>query len=394
MSGSQDASEGQRRVREALIQHGGRPVLSLEGASRETAAGDMEGIARDKRRAADAPAADGGSLPGTPRPRSRSGLCLDDEDVAFLQSNVSTRPLNGEYLRESLVGIQKVLVSLVRGIANLERLTSQVNECVTDLNQLRHTTDSRFQALEARLDKLEQSPPDAGSTEEVKRAIGTLDDRLSSLADEVAKQSKRKNLIFAGIEEGPGERGPALRESIKTLLDNLQRELQDETAVTTDSWSSQVSFVSRLGSSTSGRARMVLVRFKLDLAAERLWESRRDIKMLVQSGHGLPSGLVVRRDLTQRQLQLRRELMPVHHLAWDESRKANSRISRAFFAEEKLFVVPVSGAPLPVGLLAQDTRWRSLFMDQSALNDLVYGPVRARHSAPAPASSMPPPGVL
>ncbi|GMH35524.1 hypothetical protein BSKO_03392 [Bryopsis sp. KO-2023] len=300
MSGSQDASEGQRRVREALIQHGGRPVLSLEGASRETAAGDMEGIARDKRRAADAPAADGGSLPGTPRPRSRSGLCLDDEDVAFLQSNVSTRPLNGEYLRESLVGIQKVLVSLVRGIANLERLTSQVNECVTDLNQLRHTTDSRFQALEARLDKLEQSPPDAGSTEEVKRAIGTLDDRLSSLADEVAKQSKRKNLIFAGIEEGPGERGPALRESIKTLLDNLQRELQDETAVTTDSWSSHVSFVSRLGSSTSGRARMVLVRFKSDLAAERLWESRRDIKMLVQSGHGLPSGLVVRRDLTQR----------------------------------------------------------------------------------------------
>ncbi|GMH42899.1 hypothetical protein BSKO_10818 [Bryopsis sp. KO-2023] len=341
MSGSQDASEGQRRVREALIQHGGRPVLSLEGASRETAAGDMEGIARDKRRAADAPAADGGSLPG---------------------------------------------------IANLERLTSQVNECVTDLNQLRHTTDSRFQALEARLDKLEQSPPDAGSTEEVKRAIGTLDDRLSSLADEVAKQSKRKNLIFAGIEEGPGERGPALRESIKTLLDNLQRELQDETAVTTDSWSSQVSFVSRLGSSTSGRARMVLVRFKSDLAAERLWESRRDIKMLVQSGHGLPSGLVVRRDLTQRQLQLSRELMPVHHLAWDESRKANSRISRAFFAEEKLFVVPVSGAPLPVGLLAQDTRWRSLFMDQSALNDLVYGPVRARPSAPAPASSMPPPG--
>ena len=235
--------------------------------------------------------------------------------------------------------------------------------------------------MEKRIETLEHRAP---PTEDLRKALGSLDDRLTGLSEDMARQAKRKNLVFTGFGEEAGERGPQLRDRVKEALDALQTELQDANAVATDSWSSQISFVTRLGRATSGRPRMILARFKSDLAVERLWDCRQDIRLLLGSSGGpssVPEGFMIRRDLTQRQLQIRRDLRPVHDLAWAESRTANSRIQRAFFAEEKLFVVPTNGAPLPVVLLSPDTRWRSLFSNQAAVNEIVFGPVQPRTNA-------------
>lgn len=331
----------------------------------------MEGVVRQKRKA-DAPSSQG---------RSQDRLDLNAPSMAFIHQPIDQ---NASSIHSILGGIQDTLKTIVLSQMRCETQFDKVDDfmrrlefCEERITKVETNLTRRITALEAKVSSLEK----ADTSEDVKRALGGLEDRLTMAVDSIGQLEKKNNLLFVGVPESQDERGPALREKVVKILTSIEDHMMDNSA----SLTTQLAFVTRLGRNRVGpRPRPLLVRFKTDYVPTTLWDMRRDIRLALGAGDlaDVPASFGIRHDLTQRQRAIRQRLMPIHNLAFEEKDLPNARLERAFFDDERLFVVPKYGRPLPVVINGPDTRWRGLFVDMQALNEAMYGPVGARAGAP------------